>query len=56
MAKYLVSFTQEQWYTVEINANSEEDAREVFWSGYWDWESARLVGEETQDGIDIEEA
>lgn len=54
MAKYLVSFTQEQWYDLEINADSEDDALAMFHSGFWDWEDAVLTGEETQDSIEVE--
>jgi predicted ATP-grasp superfamily ATP-dependent carboligase len=54
MTNYLVSWTEEIWYRVNIQANSVEEARELFWSGEFDTEES--FGGEIQDGVDIKPA
>lgn len=55
MPKYLISFTEEDWYNITIEANSEEEAKELFWSGEFDTEDVRHTNTEIQESIDIEQ-
>jgi hypothetical protein len=52
MAKYRVSWTEEIWLRTIIEADSEEQASEIFWADMPDGET---YGGEVQDGVDIEE-
>ena len=49
---YQIKYTAEKWYKVNISAENEDQARELFFSGEFD-EEPRLYGEELQDGIDV---
>ena len=40
MTNYLVSWKEEILYRVKIQANSVEEARELFWSGEFDTEES----------------
>lgn len=53
MPKYRVTWTEEQWYTEEIEADSEEQAREMVFNGGFEWPEP--YGFEVQDSIDVEE-
>jgi len=53
MDKYVVSWTEEIWQKVIIEAESEEEARELFYSGEYDIDSVKVTGGEIQDGVDI---
>jgi U3 small nucleolar RNA-associated protein 14 len=55
MTKYLVSWTEEVWQRVVIEAESREQVRELFFSGEFDMDTILVTGGEIQDGIDIEE-
>jgi len=55
MAQFLVSYTEENWYRVVIEAKDEQEAKDKFWEFDFDVESAKLTGLEIQDGIDVEE-
>ncbi len=55
MAKYLVKYQEENWYDVVIEAESEQEARDKFWEFDFDQNSARLVGEEIQENVEVEE-
>ena len=55
MPRYLISFTEEDWYNITIEADSFEDAREKFWQGDFDHEDVKHTGTEIQESIDIEE-
>jgi hypothetical protein len=54
MPKYRVKYVYERWYDLEIEAESEEKAREIFDSVDFQGEP-RLVGGEIQDSVVIEE-
>ena len=54
MPKYLISFTEEDWYNITIEADSYEDAKEKFWQGDFDYEDVVHTGTEIQESIDIE--
>jgi hypothetical protein len=53
MNNYMVSWTEEVWYRVNIQANSIEEAKEMFWSGDFDSSESKETGGEIQDGINI---
>ena len=55
MSKYLISFTEEDWYNITIEADSYEDAKDKFWHGDFDYEDVKHTGTEIQESIDIEE-
>jgi hypothetical protein len=54
--QYTVSYTVEKWRRVVIEAESEEQAREKFWAGEFDFDEVEEFGTEVQDGVDVEEA
>jgi hypothetical protein len=53
MAKYKISWTQEQWFHVEIEASDEDVALAKFWDG--DYENEQMFGSEIQERVDVEE-
>lgn len=55
MAKYLISFTEEDWYHVIIEAESRLEAKDKFWAQDYDLETIVHVGTEIQEDIDVEE-
>ena len=55
MPKYLISFTEEDWYNIIIEADSMQEARDKFWAWDYDHEDVRHTGTEIQESIDIEE-
>ena len=55
MTKYLISWTEEVWQRVVIEAESREQVRELFFSGDFDMDTVQVTGGEIQDGVDIEE-
>jgi hypothetical protein len=55
MPKYLISFTEEDWYNITIEAESEEEAKDKFWRGDFDYEDTVHTGTEIQESIDIEQ-
>jgi hypothetical protein len=55
MSKYLIGFTEEEWYNITIEADSLEEAKDKFWSHDFDPEDIVHTGTEIQESIDIEE-
>ena len=55
MPKFLISFTEEDWYNITIEADSLEEAKDKFWSHDFDLEDIVHTGTEIQESIDIEE-
>lgn len=53
--KYLVSWTEEDWYNVTIEADSLDEAMEKFWGHEFDEADVRHTGTEIQDSIEIEQ-
>lgn len=53
MPKYKVSWTEEQWYEANIEADSEDEAREMILSGDFQWPNP--YNWEIQDSVDVEE-
>ena len=54
MPKYLISFTEEDWYQIVIEADSERQAKDKFWTQDFDPEDIVHTGTEIQESIDIE--
>ena len=54
MAKYRVKYVYENWYDVDIEAESEEQALDIFNSTDFQGEPV-LVGGEIQDSVQVEE-
>jgi hypothetical protein len=55
MPKYLVSWTEENWYNITIEADSAEEAKDKFYNHEFDYEDSILVGSELQDSVEAEE-
>jgi hypothetical protein len=55
MSNYLISFTEEEWYNITIEADSLQEAKEKFWAHDFDLEDIVHTGTEIQESIDIEE-
>jgi hypothetical protein len=55
MREYVISWTEETWYRVSINANSEEDALEMFYDQKWNPDESKHLGGELQ-GVIVEES
>lgn len=56
MSKYLISWTEEDWYKVEVEAESQEDALDKWCAGNYD--GAAVVITESgilQEGVDVME-
>lgn len=49
--EYEVRWTREQWFKVEIQADSPEEAQEKFWNG--DYQNEQEYGAEIQEGLDV---
>ena len=55
MPKYLVAWTEENWYNITIEADSKWDALDKFHNHEFDYEDSILVGSELQDSVEAEE-
>jgi hypothetical protein len=55
MPKYLVSWKEEDWYNVIIEADSAYEAQDKFWGREYDPEDIVHTGAEVSESIDIEE-
>lgn len=54
MPKYIIKFQEEIWYDIEVEANTEELAKEKFWMGELDLSNAIKQGGEIQEEMIIE--
>lgn len=55
MPKYLIEWTEEFWYAMEVEAESREDALDRFHQSDYDFGNAEHLGSELQDSITVEE-
>ena len=55
MSKYLISWTEELWYKMEVEADSIDDALDKFHAGDYDFDKAIHTDTELQDSVDIME-
>ena len=40
MPKFTIEWTNEDWYRMEVEAESKEEALDNFWSGEYNWDNA----------------
>ena len=55
MAKYRIEWTEEYWYSMEVEADSKEEALDRFHALDYDFGNAEMIGDEMQDSVTIEE-
>lgn len=55
MPKYLIEWTEELWYRMEVEADSRKDALDKFHAGEYDFDNANNYHVEMQDSVEIEE-
>ena len=55
MPKFRVSFTEEDWYSIDIEAESADEAQEKFWSHDFNDSDLRHFGTEIQDSVEVEQ-
>ena len=55
MTKYLVSWTEEDYLNILIEADSADEAREKFYNYEFDGLKILHVGTELQDSVEVEE-
>ena len=55
MTKYLVSWTEEDYLNILIEADSADEAREKFYNSEFDDQKILHVGTELQDSVEVEE-
>ena len=53
MPKYLISWTEEQWYQKVVEADSYQEARDMLFSGDIEWPEPYDF--EIQDSVEVEE-
>ena len=53
MAKYMIHWTEELWYRMEVEADSKQEALDKFHGGGYDFDNAVNTNVETQDSIEI---
>ena len=51
--QYEIKWTLEKWLKVTVTADSEEQAREMFWAG--EYGDPTQYGAEIQENIDVDE-
>jgi hypothetical protein len=56
MGNYVISWTEESWYRMNITADSAEEALDMFHSGDVDYSGAVNTGNELQDSVTVEES
>jgi hypothetical protein len=56
MAKYRIKYVYERWYDLDIEAENQEEAERMFYSGDYELSGIepRLMGGELQDSVIIE--
>jgi hypothetical protein len=55
MPKYLVSWTEEDWYNVVIEAETHTDAIDKFYNMDYNSDNVVRIGSELQDSVNVEE-
>ena len=53
MPKYRISWTEEMWYRMDVEAESSEEARDKFHAGEYDFDLATNTHVELEDSVDI---
>lgn len=57
MPKYKIEYTIERWYRIEVEAESEAQAREMFYNDEIDYQThpTKDLGSELQDSVSVTE-
>ena len=55
MSKYRISWTEEFWYSLEVEGESTEKVLDKFHNLEYDFDDAESLGAELQDSITVEE-
>lgn len=55
MPRYFIYWTEEVWHRSVIEADTEEDAYNIYWEGEFDFSDDKITGGEVQDKIEIVE-
>jgi hypothetical protein len=55
MPKYLIAWTEEDWYNVTIEADSSQNALDIFYGREYDEHTIVHIGGELQDSVEVEE-
>lgn len=55
MGRYFIHWTEEVWHRSVVEADSEEEAYNIFWEGDFDFSDDKITGGEVQDSIEIME-
>lgn len=55
MPKFIIEFTEEAWYRLEVEASSREEALDNFWGGEYEYSSANQFGGEIQQDIYVDQ-
>ena len=53
MPKFTIEWTNEDWYRMEVEAESADVALDNFWSGEYSWANAAIIGGEVQENVDV---
>lgn len=55
MPKYLIAWTEENWYNITIDAPSKSEAIDTFYAQKYDEEDVIFIGCELQDSVEVME-
>lgn len=55
MKQFVIKYTEQAYYEMEVEAESMEEALDTFHAGDYDYDLARQVGVELEDSVEIEE-
>jgi hypothetical protein len=55
MPKYVIAWTEENWYNLIVDAPTRREALDIFDNNEYDREEVMLIGSELQDSLEIEE-
>lgn len=56
MKQFVITYTEQAYYEMEVEAESMEEALDAFHAGEYDYGLARQVGVELEDSVEIKEA
>lgn len=53
MAKFTIEWTEESWYTMTVEGDSEEQVLDDFWQGVYDMSNGKNYHVEIQDSVTV---
>lgn len=56
MKQFVITYTEQAYYEMEVEAESMEEALDAFHAGAYDYALAHQVGVELEDSVEIKEA